>query len=120
MTDDVVLQYRLENGTVDEKVITLAADSVVRIRAVNIPKNVYSAVVQAHSQIHPITLARGAKLEAANHANGTSVGILMQVGPAVRTAPAATVTVYLFNPHPFNITLLTFALYYDKSGERAT
>lgn len=109
--DDVVLQFR-SNDSVDERIINLEANSYVRIRSTNVPRNVAFAVVQAHSQIHQITMAQGRRLEIENHVNGTSIGILVEPG-----ITNSGVMAYLINTLPINITVLTFILYYDGKGK---
>jgi len=109
--DDIVLQFR-SNDTVDDRVLVLEANDVVKIRSINVPKTVRFAIVQVHSQIHEVTLARDRKLQTANHVNGTSIGIHIEM-----SGTAAGVTAYLYNPHPFNITVLTFILFYDRTGK---
>jgi len=108
-----VLQFR-SNGSVDERIINLEANSYVRIRSINVPKSVAFAVVQAHSQVHRISMSQARKLDLGNHVNGTSIGILVDT-----SSSNSGVMAYLVNTQPVNITVLAFILYYDRSGELA-
>lgn len=78
----------------------------------DVPKQVHFAVVQSHSQIYPTTLARDRRLEHTNHVNGTSIGILVEM-----SSMKMGVMAYLFNHQPFNVTVLAFAIFYDRTGE---
>ena len=106
-----MLQFR-SNDTVDDRVLVLEAYDVIKIRSINVPKTVRFAIVQVHSQIHDVTLSKDRKLQVANHVNGSSIGIHIEM-----SSTSAGVTAYLFNPYPFNITVLTFILFYDRTGE---
>lgn len=112
--DDIVLQFR-SNDSVDERIINLEANSYVRVRSDNVPKNVAFAVVQAHSQINKITMGQERKLAIGNHVNGTSIGIFVDT-----TSSNSGVIAYLINTLSINVTVLTFILYYDRSGESPT
>lgn len=106
-----MLQFR-GNGTVDDKIVDLRAGSSVRVRALDVPpKNVHFAIVQAHSQIYPVTLAQDRTLEVGNHVNGTSIGIFVEMSRA-----KGGVMAHLFNHQPFNVTVLVFILFYDRTG----
>lgn len=109
--DDILLQFR-SNDSVDERVINLEANSVVRIRSINVPKSVAFAVVQAHSQVHMITVSQSRKFDVGNHVNGSSIGILIDTATS-----NSGVMAYLINTQPINITVLAFIIYYDRSGK---
>ncbi len=96
----------------DERIINLEANSFVRIRSINVLKSVAFAVVQAHSQVHRISLAQAKKFQIGNHVNGTSIGLLVDT-----SISNSGVMGYLINTQPVNITVLVFTLYYDISGE---
>lgn len=106
-----MLQFRT-NDSVDERIINLEANSYVRIRSANVPRNVAFAVVQAHSQIHTISMAQDRKFVVGNHVNGTSIGIVVE-----SRSTNSAVMAYLINTLPINITVLTFILYYDGMGK---
>lgn len=106
--NDIVLQFR-SNDSVDERIINLEANSTVRIRSTNVPKTVAFAVIQAHSQVHSISMSQSRKFEIGNHVNGSSIGILVET-----TTSNSAVTAYLINTLPVNITVLTFIIYYDR------
>ncbi|XP_032795832.2 transmembrane 7 superfamily member 3 [Daphnia magna] len=106
--NDIVLQFR-SNDSVDERIINLEANSTVRIRSTNVPKTVAFAVIQAHSQVHRISMSQSRKFEIGNHVNGSSIGILVET-----TTSNSGVTAYLINTLPVNITVLTFIIYYDR------
>lgn len=106
--NDIVLQFR-SNDSVDERIINLEANSTVRIRSTNVPKTVAFAVIQAHSQVHKISMSQSRKFEIGNHVNGSSIGILVET-----TTSNSAVTAYLINTLPVNITVLTFIIYYDR------
>lgn len=106
--NDIVLQFR-SNDSVDERIINLEANSTVRIRSTNVPKTVAFAVIQAHSQVHSISMSQSRKFEIGNHVNGSSIGILVET-----TTSNSGVTAYLINTLPVNITVLTFIIYYDR------
>ncbi|XP_046656254.1 transmembrane 7 superfamily member 3-like [Daphnia pulicaria] len=108
--NDIVLQFR-SNGSVDERIINLEANSYVRIRSINVPKSVAFAVVQAHSQVHRISMSQARKFDVGNHVNGTSIGILVDT-----SSSNSGVMAYLINTQPVNITVLAFILYYDRSA----
>lgn len=111
LTDDVVLEFR-SNESTDERIVNLEANSFVRVRLINVPKSVAFAVVQAHSQVHRISLSQSRQLEIGSHVNGTSIGLLVELD-STNTAAVS----YVVNTQPFNITVLVFALYYDHSGK---
>ncbi|KZS13637.1 Transmembrane 7 superfamily member 3 [Daphnia magna] len=106
--NDIVLQFR-SNDSVDERIINLEANSTVRIRSTNVPKTVAFAVIQAHSQVHSISMSQSRKFEIGNHVNGSSIGILVET-----TTSNSGVMAYLINTLPVNITVLTFIIYYDR------
>ncbi|KAK4014539.1 hypothetical protein OUZ56_027061 [Daphnia magna] len=106
--NDIVLQFR-SNDSVDERIINLEANSTVRIRSTNVPKTVAFAVIQAHSQVHKISMSQSRKFEIGNHVNGSSIGILVET-----TTSNSGVMAYLINTLPVNITVLTFIIYYDR------
>ena len=109
--DDIVLQFR-SNDSVDERIINLEANSFVRIRSINVPKSVAFAVVQAHSQVHRISMAQSKRFQIGNHVNGTSIGLRVDT-----SISNSGVMGYLINTQSINITVLVFVLYYDNSGE---
>lgn len=112
LLDEIVLKYR-NNGTIDDRIVSLRPDSVIKIRAVDLPpKNAYFGIVQAHSQIYPINLAHSRELEKGNNVNGTSIGILVEMKDV-----RGGVMAHLCNHQPFNVTVLVFILFYDRSGE---
>lgn len=111
VTVDLILQYK-KNGTIDEKIIILDANSVVKIHSTGIPDNVNLAILQAHTQIHVLTLARQNNLEYGNHVNGSSIGIYSEVQDRGASG-------YLFNNNPFNVTALVFFVFYDRSGKKS-
>ena len=96
----------------DERIINLEANSFVRIRSINVPKSVAFAVVQAHSQVHRISMAQSKRFQIGNHVNGTSIGLLVDT-----SISNSGVMGYLINTQSINITVLVFVLYYDHSGE---
>ncbi|XP_057381438.1 transmembrane 7 superfamily member 3-like [Daphnia carinata] len=106
--NDIVLQFR-SNDSVDERIVNLEANSTVRIRSTNIPKTVAFAVIQAHSQVHRISMSQSRKFEIGNHVVGSSIGILVDT-----TTSNSGVMAYLINTLPVNITVLTFIIYYDR------
>lgn len=98
----------------DDKLVILDANSFVKIHSSPVPESVSFAILQAHTQIHKLTLAHHRNLEYGNHVNGSSIGIYSEV-----QAKGAThfVSGYVFNNNPFNVTVLVFIMYYDKSGK---
>ena len=105
------LQLKYWPNVTNEKILVLEADSYVVIQAVNVSRNVESAVFQAHSQIHPVVMSHSHLLGSSNHVNGTSVGLLLKV-----SSDPSKNQVFLMNPQPFNVTVLAFIIFYDKSG----
>lgn len=94
----------------DEKLIILDASSMVRIHSRGVPDNVSFAILQAHSQVHHLTLSRDENLVYGNHVKGSSTGIYTEV-------QGRGVAGYLFNNNPFNVTVLVFIMYYDRLGK---
>ena len=110
--DEIVFQF-WSNDTIDDRIVTLEENSSIAIKTYDVPKNIHFAIFQAHSQIHPITLASNRELVHGNYVNGTSIGLYS----AFSTLHSDVTTVYLMNPHPFNVTVLAFVMFYNKSGE---
>ena len=94
----------------DEKLIVLDANSVVRIHSSSVPDNVSFGILQAHSQVHELTLSHHQTLVYGNHVDGSSIGIYSEV-------QGSRITGYLFNNNPFNVTVLVFIMYYDRQGK---
>jgi len=109
-TNEIVFQF-WSNNTIDDRVVTLKENSFITIKTFNVPKNIQFAIFQAHSQIHPVILARNKELILGNHVNGTSIGLYSDTS----ASHSEVYIVYLINPHPFNVTVLTFIVFYNNS-----
>lgn len=97
-----------------DTILTLQPDVVMVFRAVNVPKWTQFAVFQAHSQAHPLILSHNPTLSPGNHVNGTNIGLISRFA---KDAINQEKQVYLINPHPFNVTIMVFIIFYDKRGE---
>ena len=102
----------MSNRSVDDRVVILEANSFIRIKTFDLPKHVQFAIFQAHSQIRSVTLADEEELVPGNHVNGSSIGLYSDMSGSRSEA-----TAFLINPHPFNVTVLTFIMFYNKYGE---
>jgi hypothetical protein len=107
------IELQLKYGsTVQEQIIQLEPDAVVAVQSVNASRLVEFAVFQAHSQIYPFTMSYTPTLAPGSHVNGTNIGLLVRMRNDSKKNK-----VYLINPHPYNVTVLTYVLFYDKSGK---